>query len=206
MSRNTHLALALAPFLLVTACADANKAPAEKAIAAGEAAVNGLSDEVRQLAPEAAQDAREALGAAKAAAAKADWKGALKLAGDLPGKVQAAIASADVKRAEAVKRAEESAHLAALQKSWDEATSALPALLGDLKAKVAQLGKGKAKLPKGVTKKTLAAAKTTIKSIEDGLAKAKEQARTDLAGAVPKAAELAAKAHELAGQLMPKAK
>jgi len=205
MSRNTLLALALAPFLLATACTDANKAPAEKAIAAGETALNGLSDDVHRLAPEAAQDARETLGAAKAAAARGDWKGALKIAGDLPAKVQAAMASADVKKAEEAKRGEEVAHMASLQKSWDEATSGLPALLGDLKAKLAQLSKAR-KLPKGFTRKHLTAAKATFKSLEDGFAKVKDQAKSDLANAVPKANELAAKARELAGQLQPKGK
>jgi hypothetical protein len=200
MSRNLVLALALAPFLLVTACTDANKAPAEKALAAAESAVNGLSEEVQRLAPEAAKDASDALAAAKAAAAKTDWKGALAAASAIPAKVQAALASADVKRAELVQQAAEAAKLATLQKTWDEATQALPALLGDLKTKVAQLNKAK-KLPKGLTRKTLAAAKTTVKSLEEGLVKVKEQAKTDLAGALPKAQELASRAHELVKQL-----
>ena len=197
MTRNTTLALTLAPILLLAACTDAAKAPAEAALRAGEAAVATLTEEVSKLAPAQVQAAKDALSSAKSLAAKQDYKAALAAAGEIPAKVKEAVAFAQAKKEEAAQA------LAAAQKAFADATAALPGQLTAIKARLASLAKAK-KLPKGITKTTLGHAKTSLAALEDGWAKLKARAETDLAGATADAGPLAKKAAELAKQLQVK--
>jgi len=197
MNRKSTLALALAPLLLLAACTDANKAPAEAALKAGEAAVATITEEVSKLAPAQVQAAREALSSAKALAAKQDYKGALAAASEIPAKVKEAVAAAEAKKEEAARA------LAAAQKAFADATAALPGQLSAIKARLATLNKAK-KLPKGITKATLSQAKTSLAGLEDGLSKLKARAQTDVTGALSQAGELQRKAADLAKQLQMK--
>jgi colicin import membrane protein len=194
MTLKTTLALALAPLLFLAACTDAAKAPAEAALKAGEAAVATLTEEASKLAPAQVQAAKDALASAKALAAKQDYKAALAAAGEIPVKVKEAVAAVQAKKEEAAKA------LAAAQKAFADATAALPGQLAAIKARLASLSKAKA-LPKGVTKATLGQAKTAYAALEDGMAKVKAKAETDLAGATADAGALAKKAADLAKQL-----
>ena len=194
MNRKTSLALALAPFLLLAACTDAAKAPAEAALKAGEAAVAGISDEVSKLAPVQVQAAKEALSNAKALAAKQDYKSALTAAGEVTAKVKEAVAAAQAKKEE-VARA-----LAAAQKAFADATAALPGQISAIKAKLASLSKAK-KLPKGITKATLAEAKKSFAALEESAAKLKARAETDVNGALAEAGDLQRKATDLAKKI-----
>ncbi len=197
MLRKTSLALAIAPLLLVIGCTDAAKAPAEAALKAGEAAVASVTEEVSKLAPVQVQAAKEALSSAKAMAAKQDYKAALAAAGEIPGKVKEAAAAAQAKKDEAARA------LAAAKKAFVDATAALPGKLTAIKAKLTALAKAK-KLPKGITKATVTKAKTAYAELEDGLAKLKARAETDVNGALADAGELQRKAAELAKQLQVK--
>ena len=194
MNRKTSLALALVPFLLLAACTDAAKAPAEAALKAGEAAVATISDEVSKLAPVQVQAAREALSNAKALAAKQDYKSALTAAGEIPTKVKEAVAAAQAKKEEAARA------LAAAQKAFADATAALPGQLSAIKAKLTALGKAK-KLPKGMTKAALAEARKSYVALEEGAAKLKARAETDVNGALAEAGDLQRKATDLARKL-----
>ncbi len=193
MTRKTSLALALIPLLLV-ACTDAAKAPAEAALKTGEAAVASITEEVSKLAPVQVQAAKEALSNAKALAAKQDYKAALAAAGEITGKVKEAAAAAQAKKEEAARA------LTAAQKAFADSIATLPAHATAIKAKLATLGKAK-KLPKGITKATLAEAKTGAAALEEGLAKLKARAETDVTGALAEAGELQRKAAELAKKL-----
>ena len=197
MNRKTSLALALAPLLLLAACTDAAKAPAEAALKAGEAAVATVTEEVSKLAPAQVQAAKDALSSAKALAAKEDYKAALAAAGEIPAKVKEAVAAAQAKKDEAARA------LAAAQKAFADATAALPGQLSAIKARLAELAKAK-KLPKGITKATLAQAKTSYAALEDGLAKLKASAATDATGALAQAGELQKKVADLAKQVQVK--
>ncbi len=197
MTRKITLALALAPFLLLSACTDAAKAPAEAALKAGEAAVASVTEEVAKLAPVQVQAAKDALSAAKTQAAKQEYKAALAAAGEVTGKVKEAVAAAQAKKEEAARA------LAAAQKAFADATAALPGQLSAIKAKLTSLGKAK-KLPKGITKATLAQAKSAYAAAEEGLAKLKARAETDVNGALAEAGELQRKAADLAKQLQVK--
>jgi hypothetical protein len=197
MIRKTSLALALAPLLLVIGCTDANKAPAESALKAGEAAVASVTEEIAKLAPVQVQAAKEALSSAKAQAAKQDYKAALAAAGEIPGKVKEAAAAAQAKKDEAARA------VAAAKQAFVDATAAIPEKLSAIKAKIASLSKAK-KLPKGITKATVTKAKAAAAELEDGLAKLKARAETDVNGALAEAGELQRKAAELAKQLQVK--
>jgi len=197
MTRNTTLALTLAPILLLAACTDAAKAPAEAALKAGEAAVATITEEVSRLAPAQVQAAKDALSSAKALAARQDYKAALAAAGEIPAKVKEAVAAAQAKKDEAAKA------LAAAQKSFADATAALSGQFSAIKARLASLAKAK-KLPKGITKTTLKNAKTGLAGLEGGLAKLKPRAETDVAGAMAELGGLQKKAAELAKQLQMK--
>jgi hypothetical protein len=197
MTMKTTLALALAPLLLLAACTDANKAPAEAALKAGEAAVATITEEVSKLAPAQVQAAKDALSNAKALIAKQDYKAALDAAGQIPAKVKEAVAAAQAKKEEAAKA------LAAAQKAFADATAALPGQLSAIKARLGALTKAKT-LPKGITKATLGQAKTGFAALEDGFNKLKARAETDLAGATADAGALSKKAADLAKQLQMK--
>jgi hypothetical protein len=197
MNRTTTLALTLAPFLLLTACTDANKAPAEAALKAAEASVASITEEVAKLAPIQVQAAREALSSAKAMAARQDYKAALAAAGDVTTKVKDAVAAAQAKKEEAARA------LAAAKQAFADATAALPGQLSAIKAKLASLAKAK-KLPKGITKATLAQAKKGQAALEESVAKLKARAESDVNGALAEAGELQRKAAELAKQLQVK--
>jgi uncharacterized phage infection (PIP) family protein YhgE len=197
MNRKTSLALALAPLLLVIGCTDANKAPAEAALKAGEAAVASVTEEISKLAPVQVQAAKEALSGAKALAGKQDYKAALAAAGEVPGKVKEAVAAAQAKKDEAARA------LAAAKQAFVDATAALPEKLSAIKAKLASLAKAK-KLPKGITKATLTKGKAAAAELEEGLSKLKARAETDVNGALAEAGELQRKAADLAKQLQVK--
>jgi hypothetical protein len=197
MTLKTTLALALAPMLLLAACTDANKAPAEAALKAGEAAVASLTEEVAKLAPVEVQAAKDALANAKALVAKQDYKAALAVAGEIGAKVKEAVAAAQARKEEAARA------LVAAQKAFADATAALPGQLSAIKARLASLSKAK-KLPKGITKSTLAQAKTGYAALEEGLAKLKVRAETDVNGALAEAGGLQRKAADLAKQLQVK--
>ena len=197
MNRKFSLALTLAPLLFLAACTDAAKAPAEAALKAGEAAVASITEEVSKLAPAQVQAAKDALSSAKAMAAKQDYKAALAAAGEIPAKVKEAVAAAQAKKEEAVRA------LAAAQKAFTDAIAPLPGQLSAIKARLAALGKAK-KLPKGITKATLAQAKTSYASLEDGLSKLKARAETDVNGALAAVGALQKQAVDLAKQLQVK--
>jgi colicin import membrane protein len=197
MNRKISLALTLAPLLFLAACTDAAKAPAEAALKAGETAIASISEEVSKLAPVQVQAAKEALSSAKAMAAKQDYKAALAAAGEVSAKVKEAVAAAQAKKEEAARA------LAAAQKAFTDATAALPGQLSAIKAKLASLSKAK-KLPKGITKATLAEAKKGYAALEESVAKLKARAESDVNGALAEAGDLQRKAAELAKKLQVK--
>jgi hypothetical protein len=198
MNKTIRFALAVVPLLLSVACTDANKAPAEAAVKAGDAAAQTLTDEVAKLAPDQTKAVRDGLAAAKDAIAKQDYKRALADAKDLPAMASKAVADAQAKKDELAKVAAQKA--AELKQAWEDAQTKLPVAIADLKKQVAAYAKAK-KLPKGITKDAVAQATQAVAELEAGLAKATEQAKTDVAAAGAAAKELTAKAAELAASL-----
>ncbi len=201
-SRRFPLALAaLAAALALSACTDANKAPAEAALKAAETAVATVGDEVEKLAPDQVAAARQALASAKAMAEGKDFKGALAAAGEVPAKVKAAVEAAQAKKDEL---AREAARVAAeARKAYDDAVAGLPQKIDALKARLAAKGK---KLPKGLTKAQAKKARAALQDLEDGLSRVQAKAREDAAAAAAEGAALQKKAADLMKQLKVKLK
>ena len=200
MMRNLKLALAVVPFVAVLACTDANKAPAEQALRNADSAVTKLDETVTLNAPEQAKAAKDALAAAKSAAGKQDWKAALSLAGDVPGKVAAAVGASQTKIAEDAKKAAEAKKVEEAKKAWADASAAFPKSLNDLKTKASKVIKA-TKLPKGVDKAAVKKAKDTLAAIEAGWKSAVDLAKTDVAAAAAKVSALEAQAAEVRASL-----
>lgn len=204
MTRTRPLALLpLLAALSLAACTDAAKAPAEQALQLAESAVSSLGEEAERLAPDQVKAAREALAGAKAFVARQDYQGALAAAKEVPGKAKAALDAAQAKKDElaaAAAKAARAAEAAAAEarKAYDEALSGASKKIEAIKARLVTKGKA---LPKGMTKAAARKYRAGLKELEDGLAKVKARASSDLAAATAEAAELQKKAAELARKL-----
>jgi colicin import membrane protein len=197
MTHTSKLTLAVLPLMLSMACTDANKAPAEAAVAAAEKAGTAITEQVERFAPDETRAFRDGLASAKASLAKQDYKAA-RAAETLPAKVNQAVAAAAAKQEalarEAAKAAEEA------KKAYAASAAALAKQLEGLKKHVTTLSKAK-KLPQGVTKAAVAKAKEALAAIEKGVEKAKAKASSDTAAAAAEVKELGQKASELADSL-----
>lgn len=196
MTRSLRLALAVLPLALTLACTDANKLPAEAAIKAAEGAVSSLGDEAAKLLPDQTKAVQDALASAQALAAKKDYKGALAAATEIPAKVKDVLAAVAARKDELAKAAAEAAK-AELMKKFDEASGPLGDMLGALKSRVGILSEAR-KLPAGLTKASLAQARTGVADLESGIAAAQAQAKGgEVEAAIARAGELKAKGMEL---------
>jgi hypothetical protein len=191
MNKTLKTLLAVVLFVLALGCIDPAKEPAQVVIKAGEAAVAGITAEVEKLAPDQAKAARDALAAAKAAAAKDDWKNAHAVGKDVVLAANAAIEAAKAKKLAMEQAA--AAKAAELKAAWEAAQKELPGKLAALKKQVASLAKAK-KLPKGVTKDAVAKAKAEVAELEVQFAKAGETAKADVQAAGVAAKDLLARA------------
>ncbi len=196
MNRSLRVALAALPLALALACTDASKVPAEAALQAAESAVASLGDEAGKLLPDQTKAVQDALASAQALAAKKDYKGALAAATEIPAKVKDVVAALAAKKDELAKAAAEAAK-AELMKKLEEASGPLGDMLGALKSRVGILSEAR-KLPAGMTKATLAEARTGVADLEAGIAAVQEQAKGgDVEAALAQAGELKAKGMEL---------
>lgn len=183
MTRSKVLA-ALVPLVLIAACVDAAKAPAEAAMAAAATAVESLKGDAARFAPEAVKGVESSYATAKDLVAKQDYKGALAQAQDIPAKAKEALA-----KAAAAKNA--------LVTAWNDAGGSVTKLIETAKGRIDALELAK-KLPKGIDKATLANAKTGLAALQSGLAAATEQFKSgDMNGALAKASELKAQGMQL---------
>jgi hypothetical protein len=155
--------LALVPFVLVIACIDSNKAPAEAAVKAAETALATLGPDASAYAPEGVAAVRKSYAAAKELIGNKEYEGALKAASGIPGKVSEVIASAAAKKAELVK-------------AWGEASAKVAATVSEVKSRIVTLGQAK-RLPAGIDKAAIARANEGVASVESGLAKLSEDVK-----------------------------
>jgi len=184
MNRTLRLAVALVPFALAVACADAAKAPAEAAMKAAESAVTELRGDPARFAPDQVKAVQDAYAKAIDAIGKQDYKGALAAAGDIPAKAKAALAAAAAKKDE-------------LMKAWNEVSGSLPGMVGAIKSRVDILSQSK-KLPAGLDAAALDKAKQGLADVESGWAKVSEQfKRGDMSGAIAQAKGLKDKGMEI---------
>jgi hypothetical protein len=151
------IALVIAALMFV-ACESAEKAPAAAAIAAAQAAVDGVKDEARKYMPDQVKSIEDALAGAKANFEKNDFKAALTGAQDVAAKAKDLGAAAAAKKAQ-------------LTRSWEEMSSGVPKMAEAIKSRVDILSQSK-KLPAGLDKAKLDGAKTDLATLNQSWAEA----------------------------------
>jgi hypothetical protein len=190
MKRKSIWLLAALAAVLIVGC-NMQKGPAEQALASAQAALDAVRDSATKYAP-------EQLGGVDAQLS--DLKGKFQQ-GDYAGVVAAApalmTAISGLKDAAMAKKNEAEAALAKAKDDWGAASTAIPKMVEDLGKRVDMLSKG-GKLPKGVTKESVAAAKTGLDSLKATWAEATNaSASGDFTTAMAKAQAVKDKATEL---------
>ena len=166
------------------ACAT-DKAPADAAIKAGEAAIQAVADDAGKYVPGNLKEAQDALAAAKDKFAKGEYKEALAAATELGTKAKDLAVAAAAKKEE-------------LTKAWNDFAASIPQAVASIQAKVEELAKTK-RLPKGMDKAKLAQAQEGLA----GVTKAWEEASAAFtAGNLGEALGRASGAKEKAGEIM----
>jgi hypothetical protein len=149
---------ALVAGLLVPACGSADKAPAEAAIKAAEAALTAVRSDAAKFAPDQLKPLDDGLAAAKANYEKGDYAAALGGAKDLAAK------AGDLSSAIAAKRAE-------LTRTWADVSAGVPKMAEAIQSRVDILSQSK-KLPAGLDKDKLEGAKAGLATLKQSWADA----------------------------------
>ena len=150
--------LAVIAALFVAGC-NMQKGPAEQAVAGAEAALDAARDAAQKYDPEDLGSVEAQLGQMKDSFQKGDYAGVLAAAPAITTAIAGLKDKANQKKADA------EAALAKAKDDWGPASAAVPKLVDDLGKKIDSLSKVK-KLPKGVTKDNVAAAKTGLDSLK----------------------------------------
>jgi hypothetical protein len=150
----------LAAFALV-GCA-MQKGPAEQAVKGADAALAAVRDQAQKYVPDQLQQVQSQLDALKDSLNKGDYKSVLAAAPAL----NTAISS--LRDAAAAKQSEVEATVAKAKDSWGSMSSDLPKMVDAISSRVDVLSKSH-HLPKGVTKESLAAAKSSVETMKQGL-------------------------------------
>ena len=190
MKKYSVFLLAAVAAVLLSGC-NTQKGPAEQAVAGAQAALEAVRDDAQKYAPEQLGGVEAKLSDMKGSFEKGDYAGVLAAA---PG-MTAAISS--MKDAAAAKKNEAVAALAKAKDDWGPASTAVPKMVDDLAKRVETLSKSK-KLPKGVTKEAVAAAKAGLGSLKSTWADASNAASSgDFTTAMAKADAVKSKAAEM---------
>ena len=190
MKKYSVFLLAAVAAVLLSGC-NTQKGPAEQAVAGAQAALEAVRDDAQKYAPEQLGGVEAKLSDMKGSFEKGDYAGVLAAA---PG-MTAAISS--MKDAAVAKKNEAVAALAKAKDDWGPASTAVPKMVDDLAKRVETLSKSK-KLPKGVTKEAVAAAKTGLDSLKSTWADASNAASSgDFTTAMAKADAVKSKAAEM---------
>jgi predicted small lipoprotein YifL len=164
MKKQLSWLMATMMVMLIVGCAN-QKGPAEQAVAGAESALNAIRDTAQKYVPDqlAAVDAQ--LASLKDALGKGDYKTVMAGA---PG-LTAAINS--LKDATAAKASEAEAAMAKAKEAWGSMSTDVPKMVAALQSRVDMLSKSH-HLPAGVTKDSLASAKSGLDSIKSAWADA----------------------------------
>lgn len=177
----------VAVLAVLVGCTDAAKAPAEAAIKAGEAAIEGVRAEATKLVPDEMKALDAGLARAKDQFRKGEYEPALETAKDLAGKAKDLGAAAAAKRSE-------------LAKSWEEVSGSVQQKIEVIESRLGVLSRAK-RLPAGLDAKELRAAEEglagLIRSFDEAAAKFE-------AGELQEAVPAARSAEDRAAELMSK--
>ena len=149
--------LALAA-VLVVGCVN-QKAPAEQAVAGVETALAAVRDDAQKYVPDQLQALDSQLAALKDSLAKGDYKAVLTGAPSLSSAIRSLKDTAEAKKVDA------EAALAKAKDAWGPLSADVPKMVDAIESRVNALSKSR-HLPKGVTKNSLAAAKSGVDSLK----------------------------------------
>jgi hypothetical protein len=189
MKKQTVWLLALAA-VLVAGCAN-QKAPAEQAVAGAETALAAVRDNAQKYVPDQLQAIESQLAALKDSLVKGDYKAVLTGAPTLNSAIRAMKDAAEAKKADA------DAALAKAKDAWGPLSAEVPKMVDAIQNRVTALSKSH-HLPKGVTKASLASAKSGVDSLKSKWSDASNaSASGDFTTAVTKAQAIKDKAAEI---------
>jgi len=152
--------LAVLAALLVVACMN-QKAPAEQAVSSAESALAGMRDGAQKYAPDQLQAVDAQLGGMKDNLAKGDYKAVLAAVPSLNTAISGLKDAATAKQQEAEAATEKA------KDAWGPMSTDVPKMVDAIQSRVDILSKSH-HLPHGVTKDTLAAAKSGLDSMKSG--------------------------------------
>ncbi len=176
--------------MALVACSQ--RGPAEAALTAAQAAVDGVKADAGKYVPDQAKALLASLTAAREAFDKGDYKAAMEMAQAIPAKAK------DVAAAVAARKDE-------LTKSWTALTASVPGMVEQVKAKVDALSAMK-KLPKDMDAAKLEGAKASLADLTKSWGEASDAFKAgNLNDAVAKGTAVKAKATDAMGALGPSA-
>lgn len=166
--------------VLIVGCAG-QKAPAEAAIAAAESAIAPIRDAAHTYVPDQMQAVDAQLNSLKDSLAKGDY------AAVIAGAPALNTAISSLKDAAAAKQADAEAAIAKAKDAWTGMSTDVPKMVDAIQSRVDVLSKSH-HLPKGVTKDSLAAAKSGLDAMKTGWSDASSAATSgDFTTAMSKA-------------------
>jgi hypothetical protein len=158
MKKPSFWMLAMLAAVFIIGCQN-QRAPAEQAVAAAESALTNIRDMANHYAPDQLQSVDAQLSAAKDSLAKGDYKGVLAAMPALNNAIS------NLKDTATAKQQEAEAASAKAKDAWGPLSSDVPKMVDAISSRVDILSKSH-HLPKGVTKDTLAAAKSGLDSMK----------------------------------------
>jgi len=158
MKKPSFWVLATLAAVLIAACAN-QRAPAEQAVTAAESALTNIRDMANRYAPDQLQAVDAQLNGVKDSLAKGDYKGVLAAMPALN------TAISNLKDTATVNQQQAEAASAKAKDAWGPLSSDVPKMVDAISSRVDILSKSH-HLPKGVTKDTLAAAKSGLDSMK----------------------------------------
>jgi hypothetical protein len=146
--RKALAALAVVSLVLSASC---NKGPAQEALAEADRALAAAQPDLERYVPEELAEIESATADARSLFGEGRYTEALRVAQDLPMKIQLAAGAAAVVRNE-------------MAGSWKEISATVPGLVQAITAKVTELDAAN-RLPKGVDAAAFAAARADLESV-----------------------------------------
>jgi hypothetical protein len=179
MKKPSFLVLATLAAVLLAACQN-QRAPAEQAVAAAESSLTNIRDAASHYAPDQLQAVDAQLNSVKDSLSKGDYKAVLAAVPSLNTAINNLRDTATAKQQEA------DAANAKAKDSWGPMSTDVPKMVDALQSRVDILSKSH-HLPKGVTKDSLASAKSAVDSMKSAWSDASNAATSgDYATAVSK--------------------
>jgi hypothetical protein len=189
-TKHALLPVAAAMAMILGGCGKADTS--QSVIGQAEGAVTNVRDSAQVYAPDQLKSAEAKLAQMKADHEDKDYKAVLAAVPDMNAQIKTINDAVAAKQVAAV----------AAEQEWSTMNQEIPKDVELIQARVDELSAGKAKLPKDVTKETVATAKTELETVKATWAEATDEASSGkLVEATEKGRTVAAKVEELKTQL-----